>query len=132
MCAGVMSVYVPNCTIHAASNSMKDLTVVWRWRIIVSLRRLPTRRMVSVSTRARRSVISPSVHKERTLPSVSEKPSPGLMARLMARKSEVVLSTYMMQVRPLLNTVARRVSGGVLWCRRCTTCQCRAVTVNDW
>ena len=97
---------------------------------MTSLRHLPTRRIVSVSTRAMRRAMAPPARIDRALTSSGVNPTWGPMV-VVAARSVVVISALRTvdQVAPL-KTVARCVSGVVPCCRRCTTRRLMASTAH--
>ena len=74
---------------------------------MVLLHRLPARRMVSVSTRARRITIDPTV-----IILFLAKPTSVPAERMMAHMSVVISLPHIMYVSPLRYNVARGVSPG--------------------
>ena len=101
---------------------------------MTSLRHLPTRRIVSVSTRAMRRAMAPPARIDRALTSSGMNPTWVPMVVVAARSAVVILALRTVdQVAPL-KTAVRCVSGVAPCCCRCATRRLMAATahVRGW
>ena len=97
---------------------------------MTSLRHLPTRRIVSVSTRAMRRAMAPPACIDRALTSSRVNPTWGPMVVVAARSAVVISALRTVdQVAPL-KTAARCGSGVALCCCRCATRRLMAATAH--
>ena len=97
---------------------------------MTSLRHLPTRRIVSVSTRAMRRAMAPPARIDRALTSYGANPTWGPMRVVVARSTAVILELRTVDQTVLLKTAVRWVSGVAPCCRRCATRRRMAATAH--
>ena len=98
---------------------------------MTSLRQLPTRRIVSMLTRAIKRAMAPPVRIDRALTSSGVNPTWGPMRLVAARCAVVILVLRTVDQAAPLKTEARCVSGVAPCCRRCATrrhCTCSGVS----
>ena len=96
----------------------------------MSLSHLPTRRIVSVLTRAMRRAMAPPAHSERALTSSGVNPTWGPMIVVTARSAAVISALRTVDHLTLLKTAARCVSGVAPCCHKCATRRWMAATVH--
>ena len=87
----------------------------------MSLRHLPMRRIVSVSTRAMRRAMAPPARIERALMSSGVNPTWGPMMVVAAWSAALILALRTVDHLPLLKTSAICVSGVAPCCHKCAT-----------
>ena len=97
---------------RVASPSVNIFAVVCRQRRIALLRHLPTRRIVSVSTRAMQRAMAPPAHTERALTSSGVNPNWGPMIVVAAQSAAVISALRIVEHLYPLKTAARCLSGG--------------------
>ena len=95
------------------------------------LRHLPTRRIVSVLTRAMRRAMAPLACIDRALTSSGVNPTWGPMRVVAARSAMVISALQTVDQAAPLKTAARCVSGVAPCCRRCATRCLLAATAHD-
>ena len=96
------------------------------------LHHLPTRQILSVSSRAMRRVMAPPARIERPLTSYGVNPTWGPMIVVAARISAVNSALHTVDHLTPLKTAARCVSGVAPCCRKCST-RCRMdATAHVW
>ena len=94
------------------------------------LRHLPTRRIVSVSTRAMRKAMAPPGRIDRTLTSSGVNPTWGPMRVVAARSAAVISALRTVYHVVPFKMAARSVSGMASYCRRCATRRRMAATAH--
>ena len=103
---------VPCCTMRVASPSVKVCAIMWRYRSIALLRHLPTRRIVSVSTRSMRRYMAPPGRIEHVLTSSGVNPTLVTMIVVAAQSVAVISALQTVDHLSPLKTAARCVSRG--------------------
>ena len=99
---------------------------------MTSLRHLPTRRIVSMSTRATRRAMALPARIDRALTSSGVNPTWGPMRVVAARSDVVILALRTLDQAVWLKMAARCVSGVAPCCCRCATRRRMDATVHAW
>ena len=94
------------------------------------LRHLPTRWIVSVSTRPLRRAMAPPARIDRALTSSGVNPTWGPMRVVATRSTVVILALWTVDQAFPLKTAARCVSGVAPCCRKCATRRRMAATAH--
>ena len=96
------------------------------------LRHIPTRRIVSVSTHAKRRAMAPPARIDRALMSSGVNPTWGHMRVVAARNAAVISALRTVDHVVPLKTAARCVSGVAPCCCRCATQHRMAAIAHAW
>ena len=99
---------------------------------MTSLRHLPTRRIVSVSTRDMRRAMAPPARINRALTSSGVNPTWGPMRVVAVCSAAVISALRTVDHAVLLKMVARCVYGVALCCLRYATRRRMTATAHDW